>query len=105
MGERSRTEERKDETHTHTHTHKHTQSERETQRERERERKKERKKKNDCSKISLGATSLTGKSKWFTKNDRSRLEIKKAKKRPSQWKEELLQKKQCHFSSHKHTGT
>ena len=80
MRGRNRTEEREereDETNTHTHTQTHTKREKQRERERERERKKE--KKNDCSKIRLGATILTGKSKSFTKNDRSKASNKKTK--------------------------
>ena len=65
-----RKEKKEDETHTHTHTH--TQSEREKHREREKEQK------NDCSKIRLGATILTGKSKVYEK--RSFKGLKKTKK-------------------------
>ena len=57
---------------------KHTHRARNTHTDRERERKEERKK-NYWSKIRFGATILTEKSKWFTKNDRSKAWNKKKK--------------------------
>ena len=66
MRERNRTEEREEtEDETRTHKHKHTE--------------RERKKRKIIAQIRLGATILTGKSKWFTKKIVQRLELKKNK--------------------------
>ena len=96
MRETERRKEKKQRTkHAHTHTHTNTERERET------------KKRKIIAQIRLGATILTGKSKWFTKKIVQRLEIKKNKEKTKLMERRIATKKKTIAIFHPpntHTG-